>query len=79
MKAHDGILALEVWFRVDTLPVIDGERQGLVDSNTSPNISLFLYRADPAYSLRCGLGTALIVVPTTALARLIISSAMPPS
>jgi hypothetical protein len=50
------ILALEIWFRIDTPPA-DGQRSGLVDSNTNPNISLFINRADPVRTLRCGNGT----------------------
>lgn len=51
-----GIVAIEIWYRADAAPPDDGERMGLVDSNVNPNISLFLYREDPGYTLRCGLG-----------------------
>lgn len=51
-----GVLTGEIWFRADTLPSTEGQRMGLYDSNTSPNISLFLYRAGAGYTLRCGLG-----------------------
>lgn len=50
------ILAIEIWFRIDTMPA-NTARAGLVDSNViPPNISLFLYRQDPGHQLRCGLG-----------------------
>lgn len=54
-----GILALEVWFRADTLPTGQA-RVGLVDSNViPPNISLFVYPQDPDHTLRCGIGSQL--------------------
>lgn len=44
-----GVLATEVWFKIDTQPANDG-RAGLWDSNVSPpNISLFVFRVDPAH------------------------------
>jgi hypothetical protein len=64
--AVSGILSIEVWFRVDDMPAINGGRMGLTDSNQSPpNISLFLYRRDPGHELRCGLGGQVEVWPTT--------------
>ncbi len=51
-----GVLTGEVWFRADMLPSSENQRMGLYDSNTSPNISLFLYRTGSGYTLRCGLG-----------------------
>ncbi len=59
------IQAIEIWYRADSEPVNDGERMGLVDSNTTSNISLFLYRRDPSHELRCGLGDATIVWSAT--------------
>jgi hypothetical protein len=54
------IQTLEVSFRADTSPPTNLARIGIIDSNIlPPNISLFLYRADPGYQLRCGLGSAL--------------------
>jgi len=54
------IQALEVWFRADAAPLADGARIGILDSNViPPNVSFFLYRVDPGYQLRCGLGGAL--------------------
>jgi hypothetical protein len=54
------IQAFEVEFRADVAPANNLERLGIVDSNyIPPNISLFLYRVDPGYQLRCGLGGAL--------------------
>lgn len=52
------IAGAEIWFRYDTEIAANGARMGLYDSNVaSPNnISLFLYRADPAHVLQCGLG-----------------------
>lgn len=50
-----GIVTIELWVRYDTEPENEG-RMGLVDSNTSPNISLFFYRVDPVHQLRCGIG-----------------------
>lgn len=50
-----GIQTAEVWFRYDQEPNNDGDRMGLYDSNTSQNISLFFYRADPSHTLRCGM------------------------
>lgn len=60
-----GVLTAEVWFRADSMPATDNGRMGLFDSNTSENISLFLYRADPAHQLRCGLGNQTEVFPAT--------------
>jgi hypothetical protein len=55
-----GIRALEIWFRADVPPPASGARIGILDSNIiPPNISLFWYRVDPGYQLRCGLGAAL--------------------
>jgi hypothetical protein len=55
-----GIQALEIWFRADAAPPANGARIGILDSNViPPNISLFWYRVDPGYQLRCGLGGAL--------------------
>ena len=59
------IQAIEIWYRADSQPVNDGERMGLVDSNTTSNISLFLYRRDPSHELRCGIGDATIVWAAT--------------
>lgn len=65
-----GIQALEVWYRADADPA-NGGRAGLIDSNViPPNISLFLYRADPVHTLRCGIGGSFLpfdapVVPGT--------------
>jgi hypothetical protein len=59
-----GILTSEVWFRIDTMPGTNGGRQGLFDSNTSQNISLFAYRQDPGHTLRCGMGNQTEVFPT---------------
>lgn len=54
-----GILATEVWFRLDEEPANQG-RAGLWDSNViPPNISLFILRIDPVYQLRCGIGSQL--------------------
>lgn len=59
------ILAIEVWFRIDTMPA-NTARSGLVDSNiVPPNISLFFYRQDPGHQLRCGLGGQTEVFDTT--------------
>ena len=60
-----GVLTSEVWFRADAMPASNGGRMGLFDSNTSENISLFFYRADPAHQLRCGLGSQTEVFPAT--------------
>jgi len=60
-----GVLASEVWFRADAMPATNGGRMGLFDSNTSENISLFFYRADPVHQLRCGLGNQTEVFPAT--------------
>jgi hypothetical protein len=55
-----GIQALEIMFRADTPPPANFARVGLLDSNVlPPNISLFWFRNDPGYQLRCGLGNAL--------------------
>lgn len=55
-----GIQTFEISFRVDTAPAANFARIGVLDSNIiPPNISLFLYRVDPGYQLRCGLGGAL--------------------
>jgi hypothetical protein len=52
-----GVLSAEIWFRFDVVPANNGDRMGLYDSNVvPPNISLFFYRADPIYTLRCGMG-----------------------
>ena len=52
-----GVLSAEIWFRFDQMPANNGDRMGLYDSNVAPpNISLFFYRADPIYTLRCGMG-----------------------
>ncbi|HSD86922.1 MAG TPA: LamG-like jellyroll fold domain-containing protein [Kofleriaceae bacterium] len=65
------IQAIEIWFRYDSEPTIDGGRMGLVDSNVvPPNISLFFYRQDPSHTLRCGIGSQTTVwnatlAPTT--------------
>lgn len=62
----DGILAIEIWFRADSFPAFNGARVGLVDSNViPPNISLFVYRADPGHTLRCGIGGGLEAWTTT--------------
>jgi hypothetical protein len=54
------IQALEVEFRPDVAPLANLARIGLIDSNViPPNISLFWYRNDPGYQLRCGIGSAL--------------------
>lgn len=58
------IQAIEIWYRADSMPA-NGGRMGLVDSNTSSNISLFFYRQDPAHELRCGIGDATIVWDAT--------------
>lgn len=63
----EGIHALETWFRIDTLPAANNVRQGILDSNTNPNISLFVYRVSPSYQLRCGLGAGLVTFMTDAL------------
>ncbi|MDX2091979.1 MAG: LamG domain-containing protein [Kofleriaceae bacterium] len=63
----EGIVSLETWFRIDTLPASDGARQGILDSNTNPNISLFVYRQSSSYALRCGLGAGLVTFSTSAL------------
>jgi hypothetical protein len=55
------IQTIEIWYRADSEPASDGDRMGLLDSNTTSNISLFLYRRDPGHELRCGLGAATIV------------------
>jgi hypothetical protein len=55
-----GIHTFEVSFRADVAPPNNLDRTGIVDSNVYPNISLFLYRMDPGYQLRCGLGYALL-------------------
>ncbi|MDB4962700.1 MAG: hypothetical protein JWP01_2699 [Myxococcales bacterium] len=60
-----GILTSEVWFRIDSMPATNGGRQGLFDSNTTQNISLFVYRADPNHSLRCGMGDQTEVFQTS--------------
>ncbi len=55
-----GIQTLELMFRADAPPPANFARVGLLDSNIiPPNISLFWYRVDPGYQLRCGLGGAL--------------------
>jgi hypothetical protein len=55
-----GIQTFEVSFRADVAPPNNFARVGILDSNIiPPNISLFLYRVDPGYQLRCGLGSAL--------------------
>jgi hypothetical protein len=60
------IQTVEIIYRADSEPTIDGGRMGLVDSNVGPNnISLFLYRADPSHTLRCGLGSETTVWPAT--------------
>ncbi len=69
MTAGTGVTAVltsEVWVRLDTLPVVEGDagRVGLFDSNTFPNLSLFLYRASGGgTTLRCGLGGQTEVFP----------------
>jgi hypothetical protein len=55
------IFAFEIWFRADNEPPANGARLGILDSNIiPPNVSLFFYRADPDYQLRCGIGNVLI-------------------
>lgn len=55
-----GIQSLEIMFRADAPPPANFARIGLLDSNViPPNISLFWYRNDPGYQLRCGIGNAL--------------------
>ena len=60
-----GIATLEAAFRADALPA---NRAGLLDSNTSSNISLFLHPQSAGYTLRCGIGavTENWLVPVTA-------------
>ncbi|HEX5058810.1 MAG TPA: LamG-like jellyroll fold domain-containing protein [Kofleriaceae bacterium] len=54
------IQGFEVSFRADGAPAINGARLGILDTNViPPNVSFFLYRVDPGYQLRCGLGGAL--------------------
>jgi hypothetical protein len=64
------IQSVEISFRADVAPANNFGRIGILDSNViPPNISLFLYRVDPSYQLRCGLGGALITfdAPTVQL------------
>lgn len=60
------IQTLEIWYRADSDPTVDGGRMGLMDSNVGPNnISLFFYRMDPSHTLRCGLGSETTVWSAT--------------
>jgi len=57
-----GVQSAEIWMRYDTEPANNGDRFGMFDSNIiPPNISLFMYRADPSHQLRCGIGGQLEV------------------
>lgn len=57
-----GVQSAEIWMRYDTEPANNGDRIGMFDSNIiPPNISLFMYRADPSHQLRCGIGGQLEV------------------
>lgn len=56
--AVSGILASEIWVRVDTDAAADGARESMFDSNIiPPNISMFVYRNDPDHDLHCGIGS----------------------
>jgi hypothetical protein len=53
-----GILASEVWFRMDADAPANFARESLFDSNLlPPNISMFVYRNDPHHDIHCGLGS----------------------
>jgi hypothetical protein len=57
-----GVLAMEIWIRMDVDPA-NGGRASMFDSNIGPNnMSLFYNRHDPTYDLRCGLGAGLVVM-----------------
>ena len=52
------VLASEIWFRMDTDAPADFARESMFDSNAiPPNISMFVYRNDPAHDLHCGIGS----------------------
>ena len=53
-----GILATEIWFRLDTDAPANFARSSLYDSNViPPNISSFIYRNDPHHDIHCGIGS----------------------
>lgn len=53
-----GILATEIWFRLDTDAPANFARSSLYDSNIiPPNISSFIYRNDPDHDIHCGIGS----------------------
>jgi hypothetical protein len=57
-SAVSGILATEVWFRLDTDAPANFARASLYDSNViPPNISSFIYRNDPNHDIHCGIGS----------------------
>lgn len=57
-SAVSGILASEIWVRVDTDAPSNGARETMFDSNEiPPNISMFVYRNDPHHDLHCGMGS----------------------
>jgi len=57
-SAVSGILASEIWVRVDTDAPTNGARESMFDSNIiPPNISMFVYRNDPHHDLHCGIGS----------------------
>jgi hypothetical protein len=56
--AVSGILASEIWFRMDADAPANGARESLFDSNIiPPNISMFVYRNDPHHDVHCGIGS----------------------
>lgn len=56
--AVTGILAAEIWFRMDTDAPTNFARESMFDSNIlPPNISMFVYRNDPHHDLHCGIGS----------------------
>jgi hypothetical protein len=56
--AVSGILATEIWFRLDTDAPANFARASLFDSNIiPPNISSFVYRNDPNHDIHCGIGS----------------------
>jgi len=57
-SAVSGILATELWFRLDTDAPANFARSTLFDSNIiPPNISSFVYRNDPDHDIHCGIGS----------------------
>lgn len=57
-SAVSGVLASEIWFRLDTDAPTDFARSSLFDSNViPPNISAFVYRNDPSHDIHCGIGS----------------------